>query len=58
MEAPDPVKSIKEYYNIGGRFSESEKEFIKFIKKEIKFYEKLSKQAAPYAYRKNTEKII
>ncbi len=38
-------KAFTEYYNIQGRYTESEKEFKKYMKKELNFYRNLHKCA-------------
>ena len=39
------LDAYPKYYNLAGRFTESEKGFRKYLKRELAFYEKLHKQA-------------
>lgn len=33
------------YYNLAGKYTESERQFKKYLKRELKFYQKLSQEA-------------
>jgi len=43
---PKPIPKIT-YYNLAGRFTTSERKFIKYMKKEIQFYQNKAKANQP-----------
>jgi len=44
------------YYNLAGKFTKSEKEFKKYLKKEIAFYQKQSEEAKEKGWHGTTVK--
>ncbi|MDD5191739.1 MAG: hypothetical protein PHH54_05385 [Candidatus Nanoarchaeia archaeon] len=37
--------NLRVYYNLAGKYTESERKFKKYLKNELRFYQKLSEEA-------------